>query len=326
MHLFSEACCPIRVGRASDQWWSEAPANIALIKYMGQAPNTEKQAINPSLSLTLLDHRVRVELTPSHQWVWQPLSTWGQHSTLTEAQQQRFLAHAQGLMLEFGLKGSFCIRSSSNFPPMCGLASSAASFAALTAVLVAVAEGQNCLGPQHTLTTVAALSQKGSGSSCRSFFKPWVVWDGTVSCIEGPVCLHQCVVVSDQIKSVSSSEAHQRVQSSALYVGRAQRARDRYHALQKAFVLNDWASSYELIWQEFWDMHALFHTAYPAFQYIAPETLWVLHQIQAHWQKMKDGPWVTLDAGANVHCVYRQDQSELRDQFAAHFRARFQVI
>ena len=326
MSIFSQQGCPIQVGFNSGLVWAEAPSNIALIKYMGQRPQVDKLPANPSLSLTLPAHRARVELEPSDHWSWAPLKSWGCYQLLTESQQIRFMDHARWMMMHLGINEQYCIRSATNFAPMCGLASSAASFAALTAAIVGWVESVHHR-VFNDLNEVASLSRRGSGSSCRSFLGPWVHWsDDQIEAVEGPECHHQCIVVSDQPKAVSSSQAHQQVLSSPMFKGRAVRAIDCYTALQQAFKVNDWRLGYELVWQEFWDMHTLFHTAQPCFQYMTIDTLSVLNRIQAHWFKTGDGPWVTLDAGANVHCLYRPDQSALQSEFFHHFSQHFQVI
>ena len=328
MKCLNQAASAIRVESKGQCIMAQAPANIALIKYMGKRDNQINQAINPSVSWTLMNHCVRVTLTPSTQWSWAPLTTWGTPPFLSEQEQARFLKHARDLTAHWQSTQAFHVQSSTNFPANCGLASSAASFAALTAAIshaMVIWEG---VSNQATLADLAALSQRGSGSSCRSFFKGWVLWDESVKSLQlnWPECLHQVLIVSDQPKKVLSSEAHQRIQSSALFPGRAKRATARYQSLLTALNTLEWHTAYQIVWQEFWDMHALFHTSNPAFQYMTAQTMEVLLSLQQYWVEHQDGPLITLDAGANVHCIYRNDQRGCMQDIAAQLPTYIQVI
>ncbi len=47
---------------------------------------------------------------------------------------------------------------------------------------------------------------------------------------------------------------------------------------------------------------------------MSSESFKVLQFYFEHWQKTGDGPLITMDAGANVHLLYRQDQADLAEQ------------
>ena len=325
MVWFNSQHCAVQVGDAPDVTWAQAPANIALIKYMGKVGSAGNKPHNPSLSLTLMHHQVRVELRPNEVWSWQPLVGFGEVPDLPEVAIQRFIKHAQYVANAVGLSQPMAISSAGNFPMSCGLASSAASFAALTAAIAYAAPSQS---RTKSLVALATLSQHGSGSSCRSWLQPWVVWDEEVASLSTvwPSCLHRVVVVADQVKGVSSSQAHQRVPSSALFEGRLSRAKARLSTAKDCLSCGDWSQLYQLCWHEFWDMHALFHTANPAFSYMVPASLAVLNQVQQYWQKFEDGPLVTMDAGANVHLIYRADQVQLRQHFDDLFAQFYRLV
>lgn len=312
---------------------ASAPSNIALIKYMGKLNPDSNQPTNSSLSLTLNDLRTVVRLSyredlKSDQW--QPLTGDGfSRLNLSEKSQGRFLKHLAYLKKVHQFQGNFLVESGNNFPSDCGLASSASSFAALT---MAATEALNTLKKNQDIQTpleVAELSRVGSGSSCRSFFGPWALWFSEgVRPLEFPLgaVLHQVVIVEDAIKSVSSSEAHKRVTTSELFEGRPERAEKRLAELLEAFKAGDWNRAYEISWAEFWDMHALFETSKPPFGYMTAGTLKVLRYLQDLWSNEKDGPIVTMDAGANVHLIYRNDQQDLAKRIKEHFSKEFKVF
>lgn len=62
-------------------------------------------------------------------------------------------------------------------------------------------------------------------------------------------------------------------------------------------------------------MHALFETAQPPFGYMAPASLEILTKARQLWQNDNDGPIVTMDAGPNVHLLWRSEQKEQARRF-----------
>ena len=204
------------------QWFAQAPANIALIKYMGKKDDTTNTPINSSLSYTLNNLQSSVELKQhsGKKDFWEPLEIPGAKPfTLSQAAQDRFLSHLARIKTYCDYEGSFVVRSSNHFPTGSGLASSASSFAALTkCAFLAISELTNT--PLPSIETQAQLSQQASGSSCRSFFSPWALWhDDTVKAIDLPYnqLLHQVILISHEEKKILSSLAHQLIRTSKQY-------------------------------------------------------------------------------------------------------------
>lgn len=311
---------------------ASAPSNIALIKYMGKLDAAHNLPTNSSLSLTLDELRTYVRITlkedlQSDQWA--PLSREGLVAIeLSEKSIQRFLKHFQNLKQEWGIQKFFLVESANNFPADCGLASSASSFAALTKAAV---EAFQKLAPREDIGLVeqAEYSRKGSGSSCRSFFGPFALWHKEgVRPLEFPIgsILHQVMVVESGKKHVSSSEAHRRVTHSPLFDGRPLRAEKRLAELFEAFRTNNWSNAFEICWTEFWDMHALFETCTPSFGYMEPGTMDVLREVRSLWREENDGPIVTMDAGANVHLLWRAEQKSKAIEFGNKMKTKYTVF
>lgn len=315
------------------KWSASAPANIALIKYMGKVDGNKNLPLNASLSYTL-DHcrtfvEIEVSKADSDPDSWQPLEIPNSYPMqLSEKGKSRFLQHLHFIKNHFNFLDSFIIKSANNFPADCGLASSASSYAALTIAACTAITSIKQLKPLSTVE-MARLSQAGSGSSCRSFFEPWCIWQDN---IVAPVSLayqkllHQVVIVDNGKKSVSSSEAHKQVPSSALYNGRKQRAEARLSSLQIALSTKNWRGAYILCWQEFWDMHALFETAAEPFSYMTAGSIEILTKVRQMWQKLGDGPIATMDAGANVHLLFREEQFDLAKLFNDALQDKYKVI
>ena len=310
-------------------WRADAPSNIALIKYMGKSSLGLNEATNPSLSYTLAHLRTHVELewTGADRPSWEPLAGF-QPVPLSERGQARFLAHLTSICQRFDCAPGFIVRSANDFPSDCGLATSASSFAALTlAAATALVELSGRAMP--ATETLADWSRQGSGSSCRSFFAPWCIWDGDlVARFECgyPRLRHQAIVVDAAGKEVSSSEAHRRVSTSLLNAGRSERARWRMAQLTRALNEKQWHVAYAITWNEFWDMHALFETAAEPFGYMSEKSLAVLEAVRDLWRRHGDGPLLTMDAGANVHLLYRPDQNETRRLLAEQLSRDFMVV
>lgn len=309
-----------------------APSNIALIKYMGKIEGSGNKPTNASLSYTLENLRTFVRLTPieSLQDQWRPFVREDlQPIDLSEKGQQRFLKHFQNLKAKWGVEQCFLIESANNFASDCGLASSASSFAALT---LAAAEAFQKIRPQEwgaDKQLLSELSRQGSGSSCRSLFGPWALWkEEYAQQMNLPVTdlHHMVVIVEDSKKTVSSSEAHKLVTTSPRFVGRVERAEIRLKDLSQALQFNDWHMARQIVWDEFIDMHKLFETSTPAFSYMTEGSHQVLKDCEIFWKKWQDGPLVTMDAGANVHMLFRFDQKKKFEEYKAHFEKSFPVM
>ena len=54
-----------------------------------------------------------------------------------------------------------------------------------------------------------------------------------------------------------------------------------------------------------------------------PATLEALAYAKDIWKNEKDGPLVTMDAGANVHFIWRNDQGPMAKQAFAALGSRF---
>ena len=123
--------------------------------------------------------------------------------------------------------------------------------------------------------------------------------------------MHVVVLVSHKKKDISSLEAHQRVLTSPLYKGRPERAEKRLLDFMAQMKDRQWQACYQTLKAEFWDMMGLFHTSFPSFSYLNPDSIRVLDMVERLWIENNDGPLVTMDAGPHVHLIWRANQSPL---------------
>lgn len=323
---------------------AEAPSNIALVKYMGKDGPGNLPA-NPSISLTLSGLRSLVEArSAAHgadRWVPEAPAAGGESPMLSEAGAARFLMHVErvrraspAILARFGVAsrepGALEIRSSNTFPPASGIASSASSFAALT-----LATAASCSSDREAFEKAwarevelrrafAVVSRQGSGSSCRSFEGPWVVWEGdSAAAIESSSVTELVDLVllfRSEPKEVSSSDAHHLVRTSPLWDGRVERATVRLRDIEAAIGDGDLLPIALHSWSEAWEMHSLFHTSAEPFTYFEPGTIECLRWFsgvlapfirapQSVKRPSSVPPIVTLDAGPNVHVLVPADEA-----------------
>ena len=303
-----------------------APSNIALIKYMGKSDSFQNQSANPSLSMTLDGFSTWVEMREPHESV-SDFKALSDAIVLNEHENKKVTLHfdylrkkAPDVFREFGLiplkpwDTQFEVRSANTFPTACGVASSASSFAAYTFGFFVFFGGAPFLRLWHSRNQnlykiLGALSQKGSGSSCRSFLGPWVSWTEQGISNEKSSLPHMVdllLVVSKDKKKISSSEAHQRVVTSPLWGVRQQNVKTRYKELLEALKSSDFINLKKLVWDDFMEMHELFHTAQNSFSYFTDETKKVLSFFESI--DLQDRPIVTMDAGPNIHVLIPSDE------------------
>ena len=281
-------------------WKAKAPINIALIKYMGKQKSNIPQ--NISLSYTIADYYTDVTLEACSE-----NDTFVDKLGLDEKSVNRFLLHLDFIKKRLNCPQNFIIKSNNNFPHSAGFASSASSFAALTKCAAqAISEIKNT--PALSIEEMSEISRHGSGSSCRSFFSPWCVWDENGARAIDINCKlrHEIIMINSKKKKVSSSDAHKIVTTSLLFQGRRERAQIRFEKLVDALNTDNWSNAFQICWEEFWDMHALFETSAPHFGYIESETIAELKKIREYWNTNNDGPLVTIDAGANINLFWKR--------------------
>jgi len=294
----------------------KSPSNIALIKYMGKTE--DNSPINPSLSYTLehLISGVELESVDSEDF-WEPLSgsEWIPLS-MSQKEQKRFLSFFKKLKRIFNLEGNFKVRSGNNFPKSSGAASSASSFSALTRAVYHLALEKGCT-KALSAEELALISLQGSGSSCRSFFSPWCLWnEDKVQPVSFPYTKlrHDLILCSKGEKKIPSSEAHWRVRTSPYFETRVSRVKDRLKILMDSLNKKNWIVAQKIAQEEFEDMHNLFETSQPSFSYSTEKSRKALKILDQFWKERKDGPLMTMDAGSHIHLLYRPDQVSIREE------------
>ena len=72
-------------------------------------------------------------------------------------------------------------------------------------------------------------------------------------------------------------------------------------------------------------MHNLFHTSNPPFLYMNGDTMNCLTELNQYWLKNNDGPVITMDAGSNIHLLFREDQKNMYSEFTKVFLLKHNI-
>ncbi len=319
-------------------WIASAPSNIALIKYIGKKDLTNLP-INPSLSYTLDHLTTTVQITPlkeAKKDQFQILETLDSKSLDVSSDThlksiKRFSNFFQFLKKKFQIPHYYLIKSRNNFPASIGAASSASSFCALTLATYQMA--LECSDQKDSIQSLSrfelsALSRQGSGSSCRSFFRPWALWKDQQArgiSIPFPRLIHQLIIVSREKKPISSSSAHQRVMSSPFFKNRSERGQKKLDTLLSALKTKNWKKCFKICYEEYKDLHNLYESSRPPIYYQKEKSLQVIHQVKKWWKKTGDGPLITMDAGSSVHLLYRPDQQKIAQNLLNQIKQTYNV-
>ncbi|KAI9223292.1 GHMP kinase [Blastocladiella britannica] len=301
-----------------------APVNIAVIKYWGKRDEALILPTNSSLSLTLSQDVLHAKTSaraatafttardtaalataaaessvvgvfPSDTlWlngVAEPVSGSKRLAAVVTAMRahRRALEEASGDAEPRIADWPLHIVSENNFPTAAGLASSAAGYAALVAVL---AHLYGLPGTHHTLDTdaqragravLSSVARLGSGSACRSLYGGYVAWnmgtraDGADSVAElvaaeshWPEIEALVLVVHDGKKGVSSTSGMQTtVLTSPLAQYRFEHVVPaRMRAMRKAIASRDFDAFAELTMKDSNQFHAVALDTFPPITYL----------------------------------------------------------
>ncbi len=309
-----------------------APANIAFIKYWGTTDLERALPCNGSISMTLSVCRSRctVELVPGPgkstihlaveeargSQVLEPPPRFRQRA-LDHLERLRAWARTQGHPSE----GHWRVVTRNSFPAAAGLASSASGFAALTLAAC------GALGLDPDADTRSLLARRsGSGSASRSVLGGFVEWpppdwsadaaDAETTCVARQMAPAQHWDLADVIalvetgpKAVASLDGHRRAASSPHFAARQALLPARLEAVRSAVLARDLDRLGPLLEQDAIELHLIAMSSQPPIFYWQPATLAVLAAVR---QLREDGcsAWSTMDAGANVHVICAQAESE----------------
>ena len=283
----------LRAHRTRLELGAEATAtahpNIALTKYWSKRLDERQMASNASVSLTL-PHFV----TTTTLRVVAKDAAQGPEGAGVDDRVRRFLDEM--LVVPEGCR--LAIQTSSNFPPACGIASSASGFAALVRAAAELLGGRDEDWQQQW-------ARLGSGSAVRSIPEGSLVsWTGrTAQAHPDELHLEHALVVFDPMpKRVSSSDGHARARSSAFHDLRCSLTHTATADVIAAFARGDFATVRAITEYDAFAMHTVAATSSPPLHYVG-DWSFVDAFVRFRTERRLEAMW-TVDAGANVHLLF----------------------
>jgi len=307
--------------------WS-SPSNIALVKYWGKEENQIPK--NPSVSFTLENCKTITTLSfikkESNIDFAFDVYFEGEKNEAFKPKINTFFNR----ILEYVpfLKDyDFKIETSNTFPHSSGIASSASGMSALAMCLMSI---EKLLNPELSNASLiqkgSFLARLGSGSACRSIEGDLVVW-GKHDMIDGSSDLfgvkypHEVhanfnnyqdtiLLVDKGEKQVSSTVGHDLMHGHVYADLRFKQAHDNMAKLIDVFKSGDINAFIEIVESEALSLHAMMMTSIPYFILMKPNTLEIINKIWAFRERTGLPVCFTLDAGANVHVLYPEKNSD----------------
>lgn len=313
------------VNSGSVTW--KSPSNIALVKYWGKREN--QVPANPSLSLTLDTCATTTQLkfkklkNPVKDFSFE-LFFEGKEKDDFKPKISEFFKRVEKYLL-FLKDYHFNIHTSNSFPHSSGIASSASGMSALALCLMSIEKELNPLiTDAYFYQKASFLARLGSGSACRSIEGGFIEW-GNHGEIEGssdlyaikyPFKVHAVfenyndtiLLVDKGEKQVSSTAGHSLMYGHSFAEKRFEQASQNLSKLRKILEEGNLDGFIQIVECEALTLHAMMMTSVPYFILMKPNTLEIINRI---WNFRKEtGLHVcfTLDAGANVHVLYPENE------------------
>jgi diphosphomevalonate decarboxylase len=175
------------------------------------------------------------------------------------------------------------------------------------------------------------LARLGSGSACRSVKGSVVVWGENDSIagssdlfgIEFPSIIHQnfknyqdtILLVDKGEKQVSSTVGHDLMHNHPYASRRFEQAHENLSKIKTILENGNLDEFIKIVESEALTLHAMMMTSMPYFILMKPNTLEIINKIWKFRNENNIPVCFTLDAGANVHVLYPENDKEIILQF-----------
>ncbi len=307
----------------------QSPSNIALVKYWGKKENQIPE--NPSISFTLDECKTTTKLSFLKKEKKDNLLSFDLF--FERKQKDDFKPKIQTFFkrivayLPFLNEYHFIIETSNSFPHSSGIASSASGMSALALCLMSIEKLLDSdMTNEYFIRKASFLARLGSGSACRSIEGDLVVW-GEHDEIEGssdlfgikyPDQVHDnfknyqdtILLVDKGEKQVSSTVGHKLMYGHPYAKKRFEQAHSNISKLIQILKEGDLNSFIEVVESEALTLHAMMMTSLPYFILMKPNTLEIINKIWEFRQETGLHISFTLDAGANVHVLYPENEKD----------------
>ena len=327
----------IEAGRIT---WS-SPSNIALVKYWGKKEHQIPE--NPSISFTL-DHCKTITTLHFSSKVSKDNFSFevlldGEVREDFKPKIETFFKRVESY-IPFLKFYHFKIETSNTFPHSSGIASSASGMSALALCLMSLEKQlSEHMSDTYFKQKASFLSRLGSGSACRSGEGDLIVW-GSHEEIEGssdlygtkyPYKVHDdfknyqdtILLVDKGEKQVSSTVGHGLMHGHPFAQRRFEQAHDNLSSLIPILKNGDLNRFIEIVESEALTLHAMMMTSMPYFILMKPNTLEIINKIWVYRQNNGSKICFTLDAGANVHVLYPENEKHQVLEFIKNELAQY---
>ena len=318
---------PAKVEQGEVTW--QSPSNIALVKYWGKLEN--QIPANPSISFTLNNCRTTTTLKfskkeqASENFEFELIFE-GEKKESFRPKIQKFLERVEPY-LPFLKDYNFTVETSNSFPHSSGIASSASGMSALALCFMSLEKRLNPeMGEEYFTRKCSFLARLGSGSACRSIEGELVVW-GFQTNIYGSSDYYgvqfrdevhenfknyrdSILLVDKGEKQVSSTIGHDLMNDHPFAEQRFRQAHDNLDKLKKIFRSGNLSEFIKVVESEALTLHAMMMTSEPYFLLMKPNTLAIINKIFRFREETGLHLCFTLDAGANVHVLFPENEEE----------------
>ena len=316
-----------QIKKGSVTW--QSPSNIALVKYWGKY--SQQYPKNASISFTLnhcntlteLKYFKNENLSPSFDF---DVFFEGDKKDDFKPKIQSFFERIEQY-IPFLKQFKFEIHTSNTFPHSSGIASSASGMSAIALCIMSM---EKLMQPEMTEEyfnqKASFLARLGSGSACRSIEGDLIVW-GEHENIQGssqlygiqyPYRVHEnfknfqdtILLVDKGEKQVSSTVGHNLMIDHPFAEQRFLQANENLSKLIPILEEGDVSEFIKIVESEALSLHAMMMTSMPYFILMKPNTLEIINRIWSFRKEHHSKVCFTLDAGANVHVLYPENEKE----------------
>ncbi|EAR00474.1 diphosphomevalonate/mevalonate 3,5-bisphosphate decarboxylase family protein [Maribacter sp. HTCC2170] len=312
----------------------KAPSNIALVKYWGK--KEDQIPANPSISFTL--DACATTTTISYSKLKEEAKSFSFELLFEGKSKESFkpkirtfferIAKYMPFLRDYHLK----IVTSNSFPHSSGIASSASGMSAMALCLMHIESELNPeIDKEYFNRKASFLARLGSGSACRSIEGDLIQWgshgptkgSSDLFAIKYPYNVHNIfqkyhdtiLLVDKGQKQVSSTIGHDLMHGHPFAEQRFTQANDNLSKLKNVFASGDLVEFIKIVESEALTLHAMMMASMPYFILMKPNTLQIINKIWEFRKTSNTHVCFTLDAGANVHVLYPENEKETVYQF-----------
>lgn len=309
-----------------------SPSNIALIKYWGKRGIQLPQ--NPSLSFALSKSCTETTILYNFKSEKAISIDFTFEGNKNEVFEKRIKSYLNSLLdfLPFLNYLHLKIKSENSFPHSSGIASSASSMSALALCLASIEKELIGTFKEESsfFEKASFLARLGSGSAARSVYGGYTVWgkhsdipdSSDEIAIPLGIDVHQkfqnlqnaILITSSASKKVSSSMGHKLMEGNVYAKARYEKARSNMSLMVDAIQTGDEESFIQIVEHEALSLHALMMTSKEGFTLLNENTWRIINWIRRFREEKNVFLTFTLDAGPNVHVLYKDsDKSQIEN-------------